>query len=351
MKTPGAIIVCVLILCGGCLKPSPYSSTYNIPATYNFYNVNDTAQLVLLAMADQLTARINLANTTGTTVSAQVLTDMFNNRNGYFNDSTLKLNASGVKLANYCAPSAQTDLLNYFDSIGTYSQSATAVTAGYLLSPNGVYYSEVIQKTLISGILTYTIDTYLADSIGDNIDNINIIPGYGTLMEHVWDEAFGLFGVPIDFPADTQHLRYLGYYSNLVDSGLQSNATLMTAFITGRAAITSNDMGTKQAQATQVVTTLEQLEAASLIHELNAADKYVQGGNQAAANAALSAALGFMRGLGYDNSPSRIITGAQLTQLVTLFGTGNLYAGVNTEAIRQALAGIYGFTASQLTTF
>ena len=357
-RTTILYLLSALALCGSCIKPSPVWSTYAVPTTYNFYNVDDSNQLILLAMTDQLTARMNQANTTGTVVSAQVLKDMFNNQNGYFNDSTLHLNNSGLRLSNYCSAAAKADLINYFDSIGVYSQSTTAaapgvagVTAGYLLSPGGVYYNEVVRKTIMSGVLTYSIDVYMADSIGDAIDNTNVIPGFGTLMEHHWDEAFGLFGVPKDFPTDTLRLRYLGYYSNQVDTGLHSNATLMTAFITGRAAITSNDMGTKQTQATLVTTTLEQLEAASLVHELNAADRYTQAGNLPAAYSTLSAALGFLRGLQYDNSPARIITAAQLTQVQTLFGGLNLYGFTATDTVRQALGGIYGFSQGQLTAF
>lgn len=357
-RTTIVYILSALALCGSCIKPSPIWSTYTVPSTYTFYNVYDSNQLILLAMTDQLTAWMNQANTTGTVVSAQVLKDMFNNQNGYFNDSAFHLNTSGLRLSDYCSAAAQTDLMNYFDSIGVYSQSTTAaspgiagVTGGYLLSPGAVYYDEVVQKTILSGVLTYSIDGYMTDSIGNGVDNTNTIPGFGTLMEHHWDEAFGLFGVPNDFPTDTLHLRYLGYYSNQVDSGLHSNATLMTAFITGRAAITSNDMGTKQAQATLVMTGLEQLEAASLIHELNATDRYTQTGNLPAAYSRLSAALGFLRGLQYDNSPARIITSAQLTQVQTLFGGPNLYGFTTTDTVRQTLGGIYGFSQSQLAAF
>jgi hypothetical protein len=361
MHTSRTNILCilsVLVLSGSCIKPSPVWSTYNVPTTYNFYNVYDSNQLVLLAMTDQITAKMNQAGVSGTVVSAQVLKDMFENQNGYFNDSTLHLNNSGLRLSDYCAVAAQTDLMNYFDSIGVYSQSTGAASAGvagvaggYLLSPNGVCYSEVVQKTIMTGVLNYTIDVYLADSIGDAVDNTNITPGIGTRMEHVWDEAFGLFGVPKDFPMDTLHLKYLGYYSNLVDTALQSNATLMTAFITGRAAITSNDMGTKQTQATLVMTSLEQLQAASLVHELNAADRYIQAGNLPAAHAVLSGALGFLRGLQYNNSPARIITNTQVTQTLALFDTFNLYTFAATDAVRQAIGGVYGFSASQLAAF
>src|ERR1700759_1522451 len=107
---------------------SPSVPVYTVPTTYNFTNVNDTNQLKLIAMADQIGVAVNLANTTpNTVVSAQKLIDMFNNVNNYFNDSTLKLNSSGLKLSNYCTAAMSADMTNYFDSVGLYSQStATA---------------------------------------------------------------------------------------------------------------------------------------------------------------------------------------------------------------------------------
>src|SRR6201999_390971 len=76
---------------------------YTVPTTYNFTNFNDSIQLKLLAMADQIGAKINLANTANTVVSAQQLKDMFNNVNGYFVDSALKLNSSGLRLSDFCS--------------------------------------------------------------------------------------------------------------------------------------------------------------------------------------------------------------------------------------------------------
>lgn len=329
-------LVCTLVLCGGCLKRSPIWSTYTVPVTYNFLNVNDSAQLRALAAADRLMAEVDSANTKGTTVDAAVLTGLFNNG-----------------LSAYCSATAKTDLLNYFDSVGLYSQSkvtgtpgTAGVSGGTLLSPGGIYFGARIKTALTTGLMAYNMDGLLADSIGNGISNSNPVPGWGTQMEHAWDEAFGWFGVPNDFPSDTQHLHYLGSYSNLVDTGLHCNSTLMTAFLTGRAAITGTDMGTKQTQASLIITTTEQLEAASAIHFLNVADAQPLN-----APAALSEALGFIKGFSYDNNAPRLITDAQVAQALALFPAGNLYAGVNTAAVRQLLGGVYNFSAAQMAAF
>src|ERR1700754_1261724 len=121
----------LIIIAAGCKKDnSPSIPVYTVPTTYNFTNFNDSNALKLLAMADQIGAKINTASSAGTTVSAQQLKDMFNNVNGYFVDSALKLNSSGLKLASYCSSAAAQDLSSYFDSVGLYSQSTVAGSNG-----------------------------------------------------------------------------------------------------------------------------------------------------------------------------------------------------------------------------
>ncbi len=308
---------------------------------------------------------------------------MFNNVNSYFNDSTLKLNASGLKLSNYCSAVIKADMINYFDSVGLYSQSTMAASAGvagvvassvssgkkYLLSPNGVFYSQVIKKTF-NGLFTCQIaNVYMTDSISNTVDNTTVVAGTGTAMEHHWDEAFGFYGVPVNFPTSTSGLKYLGSYSNQVDSGLHCNATLMNAFLKGRAAISNKDMTTKDAQAKIIITAMEQLDAASIVQEMKETDANIVAGDAVAAYGTLSESLGFVRSLKYLNSSTRIITDAQITQLMALYDsatpkqhaqfvqvnpvnpTVNTTAQVEakTNAIRQFIGTVYGFSATQLT--
>jgi hypothetical protein len=57
-------------------------------------------------------------------------------------------------------------------------------------------------------------------------------------MEHHWDEAFGYFGAPIDFPTNTDGIRFWTKYCNKQDANLGgANATIMNAFKKGRAVI------------------------------------------------------------------------------------------------------------------
>lgn len=364
----------ILLLAVSCKKdhdnPIP---DYTVPTTYNFTNFNDTNVLKLLAMADQIGAKINTAGNANTTVSAQDLKDMFNNANSKFLDTALRLNSSGLKLSSYCAPAAVTDLNNYFDSIAVASQSNTsgngkpgrAVSLSnrkYALSANGVFYYQVVRKTFNGGLCAYIISHYVKDSVA-NANNSTVVTGSGTAMEHYWDNAFGFWAVPIDFPTNKTGLRYFSSYSNQVDAGLGSNKTIMDAFLKGRAAISAKDTKTRDEQAVILNTTFEQLTAASVVQEMKETEANIDAGDAIAAMGTMGEALGFARDLKYY-SINRKITDAQLTQLFTLFDSSNptnpnLYNFINTsqttaqlkaktDAIRQLIGQVYGFTAAQL---
>jgi hypothetical protein len=378
-----SLALCLSALSWNCKKDNntPSTPVYTVPTTYNFANVDYSGQVKLLVMADQLVAAINLGNTSpNTVVSAEKLTDMFNNVNGYFNDSALKLNGSGLRLSDYCSAAAKADLLDYFDSIGVYSQSAAAAipgTAGvaassaspgkkFLLSPNGVFYSQVVKKTIMGGICAYKIqNVYLTDSIGSSVDNHTVIDGSGTALEHHWDEAFGLWGVPVNFPTVTSGLKYFGSYSNQVDAGLHSNTSIMNAFLKGRAAISAKDMNTMTAQANILISIFDSLDAAAIVQEMKETDANIVAGDAAATYGTLSEALGFVRNLKYNTNSKRVITSTQIAQLEALFdnvnpNAPNLYnfVGANlnsvaqieakTNAIRQFIGTVYGFNAAEL---
>ena len=368
----------LIIIAAGCKKDnSPSIPVYTVPTTYNFTNFNDTNALKLLAMADQIGAKINTASTAGTIVDAQQLKDMFNNLNGFFVDSALKLNSSGLKLSGYCSPAEAQDILNYCDSVGAESKStspasngvpgraASAVNASkkYLFSANGVFYSQVFKKS-INGLCSYAItNLYLKDSVANSVNNTTVVAGSGTAMEHYWDLAFGFFGVPVDFPTNKTGLRYAASYSNQVDAGLGSNATIMNAFLKGRAAISAKDLSTKTAQANILISAFEQLNAAALVQEMKETEANIDAVDAVAALGTMGEALGFARTLKYYTN-NRKITDAQITQLFQLFDSANpnnpnLYSFINanstpaqlkakTDAVRQFIGSVYGFTAAQL---
>ena len=374
--TISVLIILFTALSWSCRKDNSASlanKNYTVPTTYTFANFNDNNQLILLAMADQIVAKINTANTTpNTAVSTQTLTAMFNNTGGYFNDSTLQLNASGLRLSHYFSAAAAADMLNYFDSIGVYSQSTTAASQGtagvspssaspakkYLLSPNGIFYSQVVKKAFMGAFAYQIANVYMADSVNSTTDTLT--------LEHYWDAAFGFFGVPVNFPTNTTGLRYFGSYSNQVNAGLHSNTSIMNTFLTGRAATANNDLTTMKAQAETLTRSFDTLDAAAIVQEMHETNTNIEAGDAVAAYGTLSESLGFVRNLAYNTSPNRVITNAQIAQLLALYDSNNpnspnLYnfvgagAGLTvaqieakTNAIAQLIGQIYGFSAAEL---
>ncbi len=331
---------------------------YEIPATYSFENVSYAGQTARLAMLQELDLEMKKGNA-GTVVEATKLKNMFANENAPFSNAALNADSKELKDKTFVPDHFLFESM--MDSVALASTSTVKGQDGvagivtsidgskqYLLASNGIEYTQVITKALMGATFYYQVAaTYLTEErIGNAVDNTTITPGEGTKMEHHWDEAFGYFGVPKDFPANKSGIRFWGSYSDKVDGVIGSNKTLMDAFIKGRAAISNNDMVTKDAQALLIKAEWEKLVAASAIHELNAAK--VNFTDDAIRNHLLSEAIGFVMALKYN--PDRKITPAEINEILDQIGI-NLYEssfdGVN-NAI-DAISDIYGFETIKAT--
>ena len=120
-----------------------------------------------------------------------------------------------------------------------------------------------------------------------------------------------------------------------------------------------------KAQAGILVSTFDSLDAAAIVQEMKETDENIEAGDAVAAYGTLSESLGFVRNLQYNTNPKRVITDAQIEQLLALYDSTNpdspdLYnfvgANVNTvpqieaktDAIRQFIGGFYGFGSAEL---
>lgn len=350
--TQFAVLTCCLILVQSC-KPDDDEPQYDIPTTYNFTNVSYSGQTARLDMLGELSAYIKSANAGGVILDAQKLKDMFANTNNQFTGSGL--NSSGKQLKNKCFSLDVDYFENLFDAAALASQSVTAGSDGvagvvtssndaskkYLQSENGIEYAQVIEKGLMGAVLYYqATGHYLTeDQIGDGVDNTTIIEGEGTPMEHHWDEAFGYFGVPVDFPTNTMGSRFWGKYSNELNTLLNSNTTIMNAFLKGRAAISNKDMATKNEQIIIITQNWEKLSAAAAIHYLNDAKESIA--DDAIRNHVLSECTGFVRALKYN--PAKTITDTELQQVLDYLGD-NFYEVTlsDLDNARNLLSTIYG---------
>jgi hypothetical protein len=324
------LAVCSLF--SSCSKDKDDSPSYTVPQTYSFENVNYSGQTDRISMLTELDNYVKTGNN-GALLDAQRMRNMYANINAPFAEA--RLNTSGKQLKDKTIMSAQSLFESYFDEAATASLSAgtpalsgkagiltTAEGTRYLVDANGVEPAQLIQKGLMGALLYFqAVEVYLTEGkIGAAVDNTTITPGDGTKMEHHFDEAFGYFGAPVDFPTNLNNLKFWANYSNKVNPSTGSNKAIMDAFLKGRAAISAKDMKGKDEAVATIRSEWEKLVAASVILELNLAKTHIA--DQAKKSHYLSEALGFMMGLKFKSD--RKITDAQYQDAMAKLGT-NFY--------------------------
>lgn len=306
--------------------------SYDVPATYNFENVNYSGQTDRISMLNELDAYVKTGNN-GALLDARKMKNMYANTNAPFSEA--RLNTSGKQLKDKTILSAQSLFESYFDAAANASLSAgtpalkgkaglltTAEGTKYLVDANGVEPAQIIQKGLMGAVFYFqAVESYLTEAkTGAAVDNTAITAGEGTKMEHHFDEAFGYFGAPVDFPANLNNLKFWANYSNKVNPSTGSNKALMDAFLKGRAAISAKDMKGKDEAIATIRTEWEKLVAASAILELNLAKTNIA--DQAKKSHYLSEAMGFVMSLKFKSD--RKITDAQHQAAIAKLGT-NFY--------------------------
>jgi hypothetical protein len=171
--------------------------------------------------------------------------------------------------------------------------------------------------------------------------NADLVSGENhTEMEHYFDEAFGYFGVPTDFPslATIDEARFWGKYCDKRNDGLYPgiNDEISLAFRTARAAIVAKDYDARDAAIQSVQQKWSVVIAASAVDYLNQA-------HSSSANAeykrhhVMSEAIGFMLALKYhfNNGNSKFPPHYSYTHighaLMEIGPTTNLYGITDTE--------------------
>jgi hypothetical protein len=337
-------------------EPTPPSGpTYSVPTTYTFVNastgtvinVNYSGQTTRLDMLAEMKTYMSTGNTSLTVVNAQKLKDMYAGSN--FTNTALNGTGKDIKSKTFLADQALFE--TYMGNLEAASQSTVAGSNGvagvvsngtnkYLCDANGVEWTQVIEKGLMGSLMYYqTTAVYLdASKIGNSVDNSSVTPGQGTTMEHHWDEAFGYFGVPTSFPTSTVGIRFWGKYCNDRNAILGTNS-IMTAFLTGRAAISNQDYTTRDAQVTLIRDTWEKVIAATIISYVNKTKLNMT--DDAVRNHNLSEIKGFIMNL--KCNPTKKITATQISALETALGTNFYNITIsNLDQIKDDLSTIYG---------
>jgi hypothetical protein len=314
-----------------------YGPAYTIPATYTFTNSLGNNSVDISGQTDrlnQLRELIAYAETGTTTVlDPAVLKAMFENTNGNANGAFTF--SSTRQLKNKCFPIDTELIQNYLDAQALASNSfsqvasngqagiATSGTSTYLLAANGFQYSELIEKGIMGAVFEYqALSIYFSDANMAG-DNTTLIAGTSyTELEHYWDEAFGYFGVPIDFPT-TAATDFWGKYCNSQDATLQSNSLMMNNFLKGRAAIVHNSATDRNAAIAVIRATWENIAAYQAMHYLDLAVTNF-GSDQAKTFHVLTEAYGFIQCLRYAPLETRKLTVSEVDNLLAQFN-GNLW--------------------------
>ena len=288
----------------------PNETSYTVPTTYNFDNVSYGGQTDRLNMLTALTAYVKTGHVEGTTVEASKLNDMYSNAEGAFE---APLGSSGKDLKSKTYEHSAPGIVSLFDSIEKYSgklggadgqAGLVARGDGYILvDATGKEYAQLIDKGLMGSCFYYQgTSKYLSDDkIGDAVDNETVEEGKGTAKEHHFDEAFGYFGVPIDFPTNTEGLLFWGKYSNKRDAVVGTNA-IMDAFLKGRAAISNKDKKGQDEAVAEIKKLWEKAAVSTAIHYFNdALENFSDNGNRLHY---LSEAYAFVNALGFNTDGS-----------------------------------------------
>ena len=313
-----------------------YASTYAVPTTYSFANSTGNSTVNYAGQTDrinQLAEMIDYAESGETSViDAQILKDMFantgGNGNGHFTFTSTR------QLKDKCFSLDQALIESYFDSIAIASANfastasngqAGTLTSGastYLISANGFDYAELIEKTIMGAVFEYqALNVYFGSDkmSADNTTPVDALNGlYYTEMQHYWDEAFGYFGVPTDFPT-TVNDKFWDEYCTLNDPVLNSNQIMMHNFLKGRAAIVNKEYADRDVTITNIRDMWEKIAAYSAMHYLDQATGYF-GNDNAKFLHALSEAYGFIYCLRYAPDETRHMTQAEVTALIAQFG-------------------------------
>lgn len=309
---------------------------YTIPTTYSFTDGNGNSTVSYSGQTErlnQLSEMVVLMKTgINTPLNAQTLKDMFanvgGNGNGNFSFSSTK------QLKDKCFSLDQTMFETWMDEIAVASVShastasdgqagtLTSGTSTYLFDENGMEHVQLIEKGLMGAVFMYqALNVYFDDS-KMNVDNTTAVNAgagqYYTAMEHHWDEAFGYFGVEIDFPTSAG-TRFWGKYCNSQNATLNCNADMMNNFLKGRAAIKANVLTDRDAAITAIRTEWEEISAYQSMKYLTDAVGYF-GNDDAKFLHALSEAYAFAWNLRYASEDTRRMSVSEHTALMNLFG-------------------------------
>lgn len=356
-------LLTAMLLFTGCDITDSDDSDLDPPDTYEFTRDGEST----VAYSGQ-TDRLNMLaemktyltnGDAGELLSEEVLVDMFENSGGDGGGNFSFTSDRELRNKTF-APDLDSNLFGgLFASAeaasenGNMGVTAAPGTAGLLtrensgntilVDENGREFTQLIEKGLMGAVFYNQIfNVYLTDArTGAGVENEELEESRNyTPKEHHFDEAFGYWGVPVDFSSDwpearSDEARFWGKYSNGSDLELGTNDIIMDAFIRGRTAIVNDDQAALDEQKEILYDDLELVAAATAVHYINATLSHLDDNNTGEAFHTLSEAWAFANALRY--SPRRKISLDRIEQMMNSdFGADGNFWNVTPEGLRDA---------------
>jgi len=327
---------------------------YSVPSTYDFINVDYSGQTERILMLTEIKAYMAEGNS-GEQLDATRLKAMFSN--GPEADFTQVYNKQLKDKTFQGQSSYFEELMDRIEQASLSNQVAAMGTAGvvssndgaksYLVGPTGVEYAQLIEKGLMGACFYYQATSVYLGEDRMNADNETEEEGVGTAMEHHWDKAFGYFGVSKDFPSSLDGLAFWGVYCNRRDPFLNSNNTLMDAFLQGRAAISNKDYSARDESISAIRSEWEKVSAATAINYLNTATREFD--DNAIKFHALSEAIAFIYSIKFNEE--KTVSHEQVDAWIAEFAGSsdvedmNLYNTTveDMQSVKDQISDVFGF--------
>lgn len=310
---------------------------FNTPSSYSeFENVSFSGQTQRLSQLVELSTYVKSANTAGIRLDPDRLLAMYENRsseagwvNTYDSAKQIKNKTFEVEKESF------EQLLKSVASTSQSDQSGKPGTAGvrlsndgaksYLLNAQGAELAQLIEKGLMGAFIYYQVCSVYTGNDKMSVENTQVVEGRGTTMQHHWDEAFGYFGVPEDFPKSKDGIVFWGKYSNSRDPLFGTNQNLMDAYIKGRHSINFNKYTERDEARIEVRKQLELITATTAIHYINSA---LENASDTAIRChALSEAYAFVYAMKF--SPDRTLSLDEIDAVLTQIGGDERITQVN----------------------
>ena len=302
-------------------------------------------------MLDLLSDNVNAASTTNA-VSYSDLEAIYKNTSG-----TLFGSSKDLYSKTYLAD--QQYFLDLLTTIDTSSTNGSGFLEGdYYVIANGVEIDQLVQKGLMGAVLYYQATSNYLENISSD-DNTDPNGSTATDMEHHFDEAFGCFGAPVDYSAQSTtgdadfvaNANFWGKDAIVRNPVLNNLDVIFKAFREGRAAISNSDYDTRDAAIATIRTEWEKVVAATIVHYINEVKTDITAGNTGKKYHHWAEAKGFAMCLRYNIA--KAISSSDLSTVEAALGDkpGDITSTGDFDNALTIIKNTYGFTDSQMTNF